>query len=230
LLLVALVVAGAILSAPAIADDGPDGNTTISVSASASATAAPDVATVRLSVVERADSAEDARAGLASAVETLRAELDAAGIDDDAISTSGYYLQADYDYHDGEREQRGYVATQSFAVDAPAVDRAGAVIDAAVAGGANRVDGVQFTLSDERRQDLRADVLTDAMDRSRADADAIASAAGLSVVGVESVSTGGNSGGPIYYAEADGRADAGTVIDPGTVDVSVSVSVTYIAG
>lgn len=232
LLVLSVAAVGVLLSGPAVADDGPDGNTTISVSASASTTVAPDLATVRVSVVERADTAEAARDGLASAVADLRAELDAAGIDEDAISTTGYHLQADYRYHDGEREMRGFVATQSFEVEAPAVDRAGEVIDAAVAGGANRIDGVQFTLSDDRRQELRADVLTDAMDRTRADADAIASAAGLAVVGVESALTNnGGYGGPIYYAEADGaRSSAETVIDPGTLTVSASVSVTYLAG
>lgn len=224
------VAAGAVAFAgPASAQDGPSINgTEISVSASASTTAAPDLAVVNVAVVERAESADAAREAVATAVEQLRAELESAGIGADAIHTTGYQLRADYRYDDGERELRGYVATQRFEIEAPAVDRAGEVIDAAVAGGANEIQGVQFTLSDERKQELRASVLEDAMDRARADADAVAGAAGLTVSGVQSVSTGSNGYVPPYYADAE-RADTGTVVDPGPVTVSANVDVTYVA-
>lgn len=227
-----VVLAGAVVLAGPASADTPDVDaanaTSISVSASASSTAAPDRALVSVAVVERAESADDARQQLATAVATLREELTAAGIDEDAIETTGYRLQMDYAYHDGDREPRGYVATQSFEIESPAVDRAGEVVDAAVAGGANRIDGVQFSLSDERRQELRATVLADAMDRARADADAIAGAANLNVTGVDTVSTGNVGYVPMFYDAAE-RAGDGTVIDPGPVTVSASVSVTYLA-
>lgn len=230
--LVIVLAGAAIFAMPAGADtpeaDGING-TAISVSTSASTTAAPDLAVVNVAVVERADTADEARQLVADAVADLRAELAAAGIDEDAIDTTGYRIHVDYRYDDGKREPRGYVATQSFEIEAPAVDQAGEVIDAAVAGGATQIDGVQFTLSDERRQELRAGVLAGAMDRAKADADAIAGAADLTVTGVESVSTGSVGYGPVYYDGAERATDGSTVIDPGPVTVSASVSVTYVA-
>jgi uncharacterized protein YggE len=193
----------------------------VTVSATGDASAAPDRATVHASVVAVADTAEEARRLAAEDASGLRAALADADVDEDAVSTVGYHLGTDY----RRDEVDGYRVTHRFAVELDDVDAAGAVVDAAVAGGANRVDGVTFSLSDEQRRDLRGDAIAAAMADARADAGAIATAANVSIDGLLSVATGGDGYAPVYREAAD--ADAGTTIDPGPVSVSVSVTVTY---
>jgi uncharacterized protein YggE len=97
----------------------------------------------------------------------------------------------------------------------------------AVGAGATSVDDVHFTLSDDRRAELRATALDRATTTARTDADDLAAAADLSVTGVERVTTGADfAPGPI--ARFEDAAD-GTVLRPAPVSVTVTVDVTYSA-
>jgi hypothetical protein len=201
--------------------DGP----TISVTGVGEVTADPDVAVVHVSVIARADSAEGARADAATRVNDLLAALEAAGVADDDVETTGFSIRQD---RDREGEPTDFVAVHSLRVETTP-DEAGATVDTVVGAAEASVDSVQFTLSDEVRADLRAEALTRAVDAARADADAVAAAAGVEVAGVHTASTGGASY-PAFAAfderAADG-ASASTSFRPGPVTVSASVSIAY---
>jgi hypothetical protein len=199
----------------------------ISVSSSATVEAAPDLAVVRVAVEAEADTADEARAQVADATERMRTALRDAGIDDENVTTEAFNVYLQYDYRNEEREPDGYRAVHAYRIEV-APDRAGEVIDAAVGSGATQVSGVQFTLSDDRRQDLREEALVLAVENARADAEAVAGAAGVSVGSVQSISTSSDFG-PVYpFAEAR-ASDAGgsTVVEPGPVSVTASVNVVY---
>jgi len=104
------------------------------------------------------------------------------------------------------------------------VEDAGPVIDAAVTGGATRVDGVQFVLTEETRRQFRSVALEAALDSARADANTIASATGVEVQTVVSVETGNGGVSPIFAEDARGD---GTTFDSGDVNVTAHVNVTY---
>ncbi len=71
----------------------------------------------------------------------------------------------------------------------------GSVIDTATASGANQVQGIQFTLSDE--QAIRSQALREAALKARSDADVLAAALGLKVIRVLTVEENGTTGGPV---------------------------------
>jgi hypothetical protein len=201
-----------------------DGST-IAVSATGAASAEADLAVVHLSVDVTAESANDARDRAASGVNAVRSALADAGVPDANVTTTAFGISPVYDYVDGERELDGYRAVHSLAVEtAPA--NAGSVVDAAVGAGATTVEGVRFTLSDERRADLRETAITRAMANARADADGIAAAADLSVTGVRHASTGA-SFEPHPVARFEDAAGAETSFQPAPVTVTATVDVTY---
>ena len=160
--------------------DGANATRTIDVSATGTASADPDLAVVRLAVEARADSANAAREQVAADVERMREALRELGISDDAVRTTSFFVGPEYDYRERGRELVGYRAVHAFEVETD-VDAPGEVIDAAVENGATQVHGVQFTLSEETQRELRDEALTAAVENARADADAIAAAAGVSV-------------------------------------------------
>jgi uncharacterized protein YggE len=215
--------------------DSPDADgPTVGVSATGTVSAAPDEAVVRVAVVRTAASADAARGGLAEDVAALREALREAGVPDDAVETTSFGVFPLYDRDrprdgTGPREPTGYRATHSLAVTVP-VDDAGAAVDTAVGAGADEVYGVAFTLSDERRADLRSQAVERAVAAARADADAAAGAAGLSVDAVRTVTVedGGSVSPFVARAEAD-TAGAATTFDPSPVTVQASVRVTYAA-
>jgi hypothetical protein len=90
------------------------------------------------------------------------------------------------------------------------------------------VYGVSFTLTEETRASIRAQAVERAVTAARADADAMAGAAGLSVTSVETMSTSGGFSPVERFDAAESAADgARTTFEPGPVTVSVTVDVTY---
>jgi hypothetical protein len=197
---------------------------TISVSGTGEVTAEADLAVVAVSVVSRAETAEAARADAAARSEALTTALADAGVPDEAVETTGFSLRTDYDR---EGEPAGFVATHSYRVEV-APDDAGTVVDVAVGAAATTVDGVQFTLTDETRESLRAEALALAVDDARADADTVAEAADLTVTGVRTASVGGDA---VPYRTAtfaeDAAGGAATTFQPGPVTVTAHVSLVY---
>jgi uncharacterized protein YggE len=211
--------------APASPAVGSAGNTTISVSASASTSTAPDTAVLRAAVVATAPDAETARRQVAENVTRTRNALDDAGVAADRIRTARFDIETVREPADNGTQVR-YRAVNEFEIEVPP-ERAGEIIDVAVGNGTNQIAGVTFTMSDETRRQLRQAALADAVANARSDADVIASASGLTVTGVESASTADVVFMPFESAAAGSAADAGTAIEPGPVEVSATVSVTY---
>lgn len=206
-------------------------NHTIEVTATGEVTAEPDQAVVRASVIARGDTAEVARERLAENVSALREGLADADVGEDRIETAGYALDEERPDRAPEEEPDGttYVARQSFEITVDETDRAGDVIDAAVGSGATQVEGVQFTLSDDARADVKQDALTAAMEDARRNADTLAAAEDLSVGSALQVTN--TDVRPVPYeaevAMASGDASGETTIDGGPVTVSASVEVVY---
>ncbi|MFC6940147.1 SIMPL domain-containing protein [Salinirubellus sp. GCM10025818] len=202
-------------------------NPTVTVGASASVEATPDLAVVRVAVEATAESAEEARATVAADAERMRAALRDAGVPNGNVSTEAFNVYPQYDYSDESRELVGYRAVHAYRVEI-APDRAGEVIDVAIGNGATSVYGVSFELSEEVRQDLREQALTAAVENARADAETVATVSGASLGDVRSISTSDGGGGvPIPFAEDRGADGGSTVVEPGTVRVTASVTVVY---
>ena len=103
------------------------------------------------------------------------------------------------------------------------IARAGDLVDAATAAGANDVSGPELSRSDADRVFRQA--LAAAVANARSRADALAKAAGRSLGAITRISEGGET--PVPYASAASAADTGTPIVPGKQETSATVSVTF---
>ena len=104
-------------------------------------------------------------------------------------------------------------------------DLVGPVLDAALEAGANRVAGLAFFAADT--ESARLEAVAEATGQARREAGIIAGALGMSVVGVESVSTSAG-GGPVFRAEMDVQAAMSTPVEAGSQSVSATVNVTFL--
>jgi uncharacterized protein YggE len=229
LVLSVLTVGGTAVQSQAIQAAGNHtANATISVSGSGAVTTEPDQAVVFVAVSARADTAADATSQLATNVSTLRSALEDAGLDADDVQTTDF--QVFETQRDPGAERRGgnatvFVARQGFELTVDDPDDAGRIVDVAVGNGTDTVRGVTFTLSEDRRQELRATAIDRAVGDARDQADALADSTGLTIQNVKSVST---SDARVFAAErAVADSGAGTDIDSGPVTVTVTVDVTY---
>jgi len=117
----------------------------------------------------------------------------------------------------------GYSASNSVTTTIASLARAGEIVDAAVAAGANQVDGPNLTVSDQAS--LYQAALKAAVADARDKAQALAAASGLRVGAVSSVQED-TSNGPITYDTAKAAALSTPIVE-GTQQISASVTVVF---
>ena len=106
----------------------------------------------------------------AEAMTSARNALQKAGVAADAVKTTGYSLNPDMEWVNGRSRVRGYIARNQIEVRVDALEKIGAVLDAAGSSGATSIAGLHFDLRDRavvERDALRLAV-EDAMARARA--------------------------------------------------------------
>jgi uncharacterized protein YggE len=119
---------------------------------------------------------------LASVVATLRA----LGIADQHMRTAGMTVAPQYTTQDGQRQElTGYIARSMLEVETEDIQGVPALIDTAMAAGANRVDRIQFESS--VLDQLRGQARDLAWQAARAQADQLAIRAGTRLDRVTSV-------------------------------------------
>jgi uncharacterized protein YggE len=219
LLLAAAAVAGVARPEGAHAVDGSaQSGDSITVSGNGSVAAVPTTAVLSLGVDVRAATAKGALAANAREMRQVIEAVKAAGgrqVGTQSVSLSQVLGQ--------NGEPSGFAASNlvSATVD---IDRAGAVIDAAVDAGANQVNGPSMSVADVStlyRQALKAAVAD-----ARLSAETLATASGRSLGKVTSVVESGGVA-PVPMFEKAAVSDAGTPIEAGTQQTTASVTVTF---
>jgi uncharacterized protein len=218
-----------LLTAQVNAEQSASPVSSIRVTGDSLVSAKPDRVQIDVGVLTQATQSQSAAAQNATRLQAaLTALAKAVGPGAD-IKTVSYSLNPNYQYHPngGEPTITGYTATNVVRVTLSDLAKIGSVIDTATASGANQVQGIQFTLSDE--QIVRSQALREAALKARADADVLAAALGLKVVRVLSVEENGSTGGPVRPVMFEARgmaAKAPTPVQPGSIDVGANVVLT----
>jgi hypothetical protein len=151
----------------------------IAVGAEGEATVAPDMAVVSLSVSGKAKELGPARDDVNARTSAVLERLRALGVADADLSAPDVAIQPEYDYRRGGQQLIGYGVTRRVTARVRSLDSLGAVLDGAVAAGANEVHGAEMAASDPSAAEHEA--LRRAVEAARAKADAIAAAAGVAL-------------------------------------------------
>jgi uncharacterized protein len=216
-LLVAAVAAVAVLQpSGAGAVDPPASADTVTVTGEGTVLAVPDRAEISAGVETRAQTARAALQANATAMERVLKALRSGGGAD--ITTETVSLSTSFD---DQGSPNGFVAS-NIASATVAFDKAGSLIDAAVAAGANTVYGPSASRSDADA--LYREALAKAVDDAAGRAAVLARAAGRDLGRVTAISESGAS--PTPFA-AKAAADASTPVESGPQETTASVSVTY---
>lgn len=229
-ILIAAAVGIAALAGVAGAQAPPDRPPEVIASGRGEMRVAPSTASVVISVTTRASTAAAAASANASKLATTITAIRATGVPAADIVTMGYNVGQNWDYTQSGRQPAGFIARNSVRVEVRKLDDLGRIIDAALAGGATEVASVQFgapTTADARRS-----ALASAVSEARADAEAMAAAAGGRLGRVISITTG-NASFPMEqdYAVrelAEGNAPSPmTNISPRDLTINATVTVRW---
>lgn len=232
--LVAALAAGGVLAAALVGVGRPDAAqgqaavqpvTGITVTGSGSVRGTPDRADFSFGVETQGQTSAEALDANSVAVQNVIDAVKGAGVSDGDIQTQQVSVSPRY----GENGQNivGYSATNSVNATVRDLAQAGAVVEAAVAAGANQVYGPTFSISDQTG--LYGDALEKALEDARTKAATIAEAAGVGLGSIVNVVEGGQIGPPVPMA-AEAAADASVPIEVGQQDIVASLTVTFAIG
>ena len=204
----------------------------ITVGGRAKVAGTPDTLRLDLSVVATAASVSEALAAANRSADAVQKSLLGNGVEKRDLQTSGLNVQPDYDYSSsGTPRLKGYQVSESVSAKLRNLSNAGDAIGKAVGAGGNavRVDGISLDLEDTGA------LVSSARDKAFADArtkaEQYAKVAGRSLGDVVSIAEDVATASPIPMPSAAlARAaydKASVPIQPGSQDVSVSVTVVF---
>jgi uncharacterized protein YggE len=200
----------------------------ITVSGEATISAEPDQAQIDIGVITQARSAPEASKQNAERLSRVLAEIKKQLGKGDEVKTTGYSLTPSYRYPQGGKpEIVGYTASNTVRIKTTDLTLVGRLIDSAMQAGANNVHRLVFTLKDELAAQLEA--LRMASAKAKTKAEAIAASQGLKIVRIAMVNEGERVVQPIFRQALAARAEAApapTPVEPGTVEIRSSVSMT----
>ena len=233
-LIAAALIAALALAAPARAqqDAGQTPPATLTVGGTGQVSVAPDMATLRVGVETQAETATEALAANSQAAQRVIDTLKGQDVADKDIQTANFSIFPVYENTNrrepGPEEPRvlGYRVTNQVMARIRNLDELGALLDATVSQGANRIDGVEFGLQDDAEQadEARRRAVQDA----RRKAEVYAEAAGVELNRIRSIDEGG--GGPMPVRDMAFRAEASSMEVPiasGEMTVTASVQIVW---
>jgi len=203
----------------------------ISVSGEGRASAAPDVAVLGLGVSAKATTIEAANRQTQEAMSDLLGSLEQNGVQEKDIQTRQFSIYPEYDYRNGEQVLTGYRVSHMLQVKVRDIDKAGEVIDDAVAAGGDllQVQSISFTIDDTTA--LRSEAREEAVVDAQAKADELATLAGVTLGKATYVTESISTPYPPPYFDRGGvfamEEAPATEISPGELEVVVTVYITY---
>jgi uncharacterized protein YggE len=180
----------------------------------------------QVTVVEGTNAVALAKANSASAA--VRKSVLANGVSAKDLATTSLTIYPEYNYTQEKGSvQIGYRASQSFTVLVKNAANAGAVVDAIAAAGGDylQLQGVSPFVLDNSKATEAARAA--AVKNAKAKAVSYAKLLGVKLGKVDFLSEGGATYNPPIYGMAKASADEATVIDLGTQDVTVSITVQW---
>jgi uncharacterized protein YggE len=181
--------------------------------------AVPDRAWITIGAESRAPSPREAQRRNVELMQPVQDKLRAAGIPADAVRTTGYDVQYEWDF----------VNTIEVRIDM--VDRVGEYLEIAVGSAATSLNGIRFDIKDQAK--LEREALRMAVSDARAKAEAAAAGAGRGIDRILRVDEQGAASPPMpvpYLRQAaqSAVADAPPPIATGQIDIRARVSVTAV--
>ena len=224
----------------------PSSFRSFSVSGEGEVVAIPDVAQFTFEVITQGGTdIADLQTQNVDKTNNAIAFVKAQGVEDKDIKTQNFSLDPRYQYYNcsprplgGEvapcppPEIVGYTITQTVAVKVRDFSKIGTIVSGVVENGANSVSQLSFTIDDPDKAESEA--RTQAIQKAREKAKAVAKAGGFSVGRLLSIQEGGS---PIFYSSYDKAAEYGLggavpsapapTIEPGSQEVKIFVTLVY---
>jgi uncharacterized protein len=218
-------------SVPAFAQQEPR-IATLSANGAGSVSIVPDIAIVSIGVVSRAATAREALDGNNADLAKVIATIQAAGVKDTDIATSGFSVDPIYESNPPRIEGNaleqppritGYQVSNEVRVTIRNIAESGAILDKVVTAGANQINSIQFDISDQQKPSDQA--VAAAIADAKRKAELMADAAGVRLVRILDINA--SSGVPVFARPEMRLAADGVPVMPGERQVTANANISW---
>ncbi len=232
LIMIALFSAILTTGAPAFSAEQVKERKTITVQGSSSVTAAPTIAYVNIGVTTFNKNAATAQGENAVKMDRVYKTLASLGIKKDKIKTVNYNISPRYDYKNNVATLAGYNVINSIRVTVMDLKKVSDVLDMTVKEGVNQSNSISFGVTDEERDKLYLQALSQAVVNAKEKANTIATAAGITISKPANIIEGSSA----HFVQPNYRAmdmakmaseAAPTPISEGEMTIGANVTVIY---
>lgn len=199
-----------------------------SVSGEGKSSMKPDTAYVSVGVSAQGASVKEVQDQINAIINKISQAIKQLGVDSTDIQTTNYNVSPNYDYSSGSQKIHGYQASTNVSIKVRDINKVNAVIDQATVSGATQVYGINFAVADKEKaqNEAREKAVADAKKK----AEQAAKIAGFRLGKLVNYSE--NLGGapvPVPRTMALDKAvsSAPTQVEPGSQEISVSVTLQY---
>ncbi len=205
--------------------------TTFDVEGQGKVTAIPDTAEINLGIQVNKPTVEAAQKEANQKINKITDELKKQGIEEKYIKTINYSVYPEYDYRAGQKIV-GYNVNITLKVKVKDFEKINKVIDVGTSLGANQVGGLNFTIDDEKLEELKMEARKQAIEKAKVKAKEIANASGIKLGRLVNVSENLSSYPPTPLTAREmgiGGApeEKQTQIQPGESEITVSIILSY---
>jgi uncharacterized protein len=229
LALVVLIVAVMSVGAYIFVNSPASGEPSVSVSGNSEITSMPDFVSIYINIETNSSSAELAKDENANITEKVLLELKKLNFKDSDIQTISWNIYEDFSWSESGRKSEGYKVTNVVKVEMTDYNFAGVVVDKVVDAGAI-IQGINFEITKERENELKAQALEAATIEARKKAEAIAAGSGKKVGKIVAINADDSYyyPYPLYeYARGSDAKVATTQISARELTVYGNVQVTF---
>ena len=228
-LIVAFLVVGLISYATITKGPATTVQNTFSTVGTGSLFVTPDQLILNLGVVTEASSASEALQSNSQQMDQVVKALKSVGLNDSELATSYFSIEPIYIYpKDAPPVLTGYRASNTITVSTGIIVKAGEYIDGAVKSGANRINFIYFTVSEQKQKQVKGDLISVAVEDAKAKANKALAPLALEILGVQSMSIS-DSGFPVVFLKGE-QVPSATPILPGQQKVTVTVQIAFLIG
>jgi len=211
--------------------------TLVNLSSSGKVYYQPDLAEVSVSVITKGADPKVVQAQNDTKMTGLIEYIKSAGVKAEDIKTAGYNLYPEYAQNEegglDTLKIAGYTLSQNIVFKVRDLSRVPEIIGALPGQGANSIDGVGFSLSDEKTEELKAQAMEKAVSKARQELEKTKTLYGFRSARLLNISSYPVYSPTLYRTEKLGLGMGGDVgssispIQPGTGELEVQVSLVY---
>lgn len=184
---------------------------------------APDRALITFVSLGYGKNASEALEKCSSKISAIIGALESIGIERRDMETIGVMVNPRYDWEQKPPQLIDYEASYTLRVNVKDVDLVGRVIDTAFTAGADQMYGLQFTVSEEKKEQLTLEAIRDAITDAKMKADEAAKVLGMHIVGFESIDLSPQYSPPIPTPIVEVKAEIPIIPGEGRIYVTVTV-------